>query len=59
MVSVDGSVQNRYRISEKFGNLPMDSTPGLWVLCYLAGRITSLVDPVVNTCFVPCDLKWF
>ena len=57
IVLVDGSVQNRYRISEKFGNLPMDSTPGLQVLCYLVGRITSLVKPVLNTSFVPCDLK--
>ena len=29
MVSVDGSVQNRQRISEKFGSHPMDSAPRL------------------------------
>ena len=27
----------------------MDKVTSLWVLCYLAGRIASLVEPVVNT----------
>ena len=31
--------------------ISMDSVTSLWVLCYLVGRIVSLVEPVVSTIF--------
>ena len=37
----------------------MDSAAGLRVLCYLIGRIASLVEPIVSTIFKNLDYRRF
>ena len=56
MVLVDGSVQNRYKISENWEPPNGFGTWSTGVVCYLTGRIASLVEPVVNTPFATIDL---
>ena len=59
MVLVDGSVRIGRGFHKNLGASQWILHLVYGVLCYLAGRITSLMELVVNTDFVPCDLKQF